>query len=71
MYARCNDNDFGPVVKNCRGDFDFTILFENTILSMSPSLLVLLAAMGRIYCLHNRSPLVLARTFQVFKLVGW
>ncbi|EHK21751.1 uncharacterized protein TRIVIDRAFT_59905 [Trichoderma virens Gv29-8] len=36
------DNAFGPRVHGCREDFDFTLLFEQSILSILPSLLVFL-----------------------------
>lgn len=67
---RCNDHDIGPVVKNCRRSFDFTFLFENTILSIGPSLLVFFAALGKICHLHYRPRVILARKFQILKLVG-
>jgi hypothetical protein len=66
----CNDNDFGPAVHGCRDDFDFTLLFENTILSIAPSLLVLLFAIGRLYYLRRKPKLLWARQFQLSKLVG-
>jgi ATP-binding cassette, subfamily C (CFTR/MRP), member 1 len=37
----CNDGDFGPVVHDCRNDFDFTLVFEDTVLSIAPSILAL------------------------------
>lgn len=33
------DLSFGPIVKGCRGGFDFTLLFEEAILTLLPSLL--------------------------------
>jgi ATP-binding cassette subfamily C (CFTR/MRP) protein 1 len=36
------DNRFGPAVQNCHADFDFTYLFEQSILSLIPSTLLLL-----------------------------
>ncbi|KAF4624072.1 hypothetical protein G7Y89_g14101 [Cudoniella acicularis] len=42
----CDDGSFGPTVVGCRGDFDFTLLFEQSFLSIAPSsLFVLLCAM--------------------------
>lgn len=39
----CVDNTFGPVVSGgCRGGFDFTLLFEEGILSIPLSILLLL-----------------------------
>lgn len=37
-----SDDSFGPIVKGCRSDFDFTLLFEQTILSIGPAVLLLL-----------------------------
>ena len=65
----CNDNDFGPVVHNCRNEFDFTLLFENTILSIIPSLLAVLFATGRVFYLRRKPKLLYARRFQLLKLV--
>ncbi|KAH6718942.1 putative ATP-binding cassette transporter [Leptodontidium sp. MPI-SDFR-AT-0119] len=44
-------NSFGPTVPN---EFDFTILFENTILSILPSALLLLVLPFRIFTLHGK-----------------
>jgi len=43
--ASCNlsyDNKFGPVVDGCRSTFDFSLLFEQSILSIGPAALLLL-----------------------------
>ncbi|KAF4511346.1 hypothetical protein G6O67_003152 [Ophiocordyceps sinensis] len=66
----CNDDSFGPVAKGCYRDFDFTILFENTILSILPSLMVILAASTRIWHLHRQQRLVAAGKLQVVKLLA-
>lgn len=34
------DDSFGPYASHCRGGFDFTLLFEETILSILPAVLV-------------------------------
>jgi hypothetical protein len=40
----CNDNSFGPVViPGCRGGFDFTLLFEQSYLSIVPSAVLTIA----------------------------
>ncbi|PVH72950.1 putative ATP-binding cassette transporter [Cadophora sp. DSE1049] len=44
-------NSFGPTVPN---EFDFTIFFENTILSILPSTLLLLVLPFRIYALYGK-----------------
>lgn len=42
--ARVNEDVFGPVVHGCQDDFDFTLLFEETILFLLPALCMLLLA---------------------------
>ncbi|KFY97582.1 hypothetical protein V500_01998 [Pseudogymnoascus sp. VKM F-4518 (FW-2643)] len=46
------DNTFGPVVKGCRDDFDFTLLFEQGIMTMVPAAFLLLLMLPRIYQLN-------------------
>ncbi|KAH8805474.1 putative ABC multidrug transporter [Xylogone sp. PMI_703] len=42
------ENHFGPQVRGCLGDFDFTLLFEETVLSISLAGLALFLLPGRI-----------------------
>jgi hypothetical protein len=49
------DNYFGPQVKGCPGIFDFTLLFEQTILSIVPSSMLLLAFPLRLALLNRRN----------------
>jgi hypothetical protein len=49
------DDTFGPVVSHCRGGFDFTLLFEQAILSILPSVLVLAASVYRLLGLRRQS----------------
>ena len=42
MSVCSSDDVFGPVVDGCRGGFDFTLLFEQSILSIGPSAIFLL-----------------------------
>lgn len=47
--ARVDEDVFGPVVQGCLDNFDFTLLFEETILFVLPaSCLILLALAWRI-----------------------
>ncbi|KAF3402447.1 Metal resistance protein YCF1 [Talaromyces pinophilus] len=39
----CGENEFGPTVTHCRGGFDFTLLFEESLLAIASSVLLLLA----------------------------
>lgn len=58
------DNTFGPDASYCRSNFDFTLYFEETILTIAPLGLLLLIAPFRIWYLLrkekkvNDSPLV-------------
>ena len=61
---RCSpaaDRTFGPLVNGCRADFDFTFLFQESILSITPSSIFLLAAFIRIKYLCK----------QAVKAEGW
>jgi hypothetical protein len=54
--AVCSDNSWGPVVEGqCRGGFDFTLLFEESLLSIGPSTVLLLAIPLRILQLYRRN----------------
>ncbi|PYH86149.1 P-loop containing nucleoside triphosphate hydrolase protein [Aspergillus uvarum CBS 121591] len=52
------DDLWGPTVHPCRRAFDFTLLFEQSVLSILPSSLFLLLALGRGYQLWQRHYLV-------------
>jgi len=47
------DDVFGPVVSGCRQDFDFTLLFEQSILTLVPAALLLLVAPLRLLQLYK------------------
>lgn len=49
------DDTFGPYAKSCRGGFDFTLLFEETILSILPLGLLLIVVPFRISYLFRRT----------------
>jgi len=48
------DNTFGPAVDSCRRNFDFTLLFEEVILLITPSVVFLFLALLRIVVLSRR-----------------
>lgn len=50
------DDKFGPPVSGCRHDFDFTLLFEQSILSLAPIALLMLLSVPRLIQLRRRSP---------------
>ncbi|RFU74819.1 abc multidrug transporter [Trichoderma arundinaceum] len=49
-----NDDAFGPAVSGCRGNFDFTVTFEKTILSILPSTCFVILAALRIVSLWRQ-----------------
>ncbi|KAH8702423.1 multidrug resistance-associated protein [Talaromyces proteolyticus] len=63
----CDDGWFGPVVgtTGCRGGFDFTVLFEASILTIVPAVCFLLVAPIRIFQLSRQSPKVQSSTIRV------
>lgn len=48
-----SDGSFGPAVSGCRGDFDFTILFENVVLSIIPSVITIALSLAKLWSLRN------------------
>lgn len=72
MESACqNDSSFGPAVTGCRGDFDFTIFFEATILSTLPSALFILLAPWRFWQLKDRSCVVTGKALWYSKAVSY
>ena len=73
--ARClinasYDNLFGPTVRNCQSDFDFTLLFEQSILFIVPSALLLLSLPFRIWQLWSQKLKVHYRGITLIKQVN-
>jgi ATP-binding cassette, subfamily C (CFTR/MRP), member 1 len=65
------DDSFGPYAGDCRGGFDFTLLFEETILTLLPLGLFLLVSPWRLWFLLRRPKKVTARhTLAVLKIVS-
>jgi hypothetical protein len=65
------DNTFGPWAgEHCRGGFDFTLLFEEAILSLTPLALVLCVAPFRIFYLWRKQTKVSRSLLLPAKLVG-
>ncbi|THX15452.1 hypothetical protein D6D13_02021 [Aureobasidium pullulans] len=63
----CGEQHFGPA--SCDGSFDFTLLFEQTILSIVPSSIFLCCFPISLYKLYKLAPKFEASTFRAFKLV--
>ncbi|RFU32078.1 hypothetical protein B7463_g4239, partial [Scytalidium lignicola] len=74
--ATCSiqDNSFGPVIDGCRANFDFTLLFEQSIFSIGPAALLLLFAPPRFAKLlrstKKTSRFSLAKTITCLLLLG-
>ncbi|KAJ5218037.1 uncharacterized protein N7498_000136 [Penicillium cinerascens] len=66
----CNDDQFGPIVAaaDCRGGFDFTVVFESGILSLVPGACFLLLASCHLPHLLRQSRKVLSSIFRVVTL---
>ncbi|KAJ5308895.1 hypothetical protein N7508_004274 [Penicillium antarcticum] len=65
----CDDGQFGPIVdRDCRGGFDFTVLFESGMLSVLPAALFLLLASLRLAHLFRQRRKVLSSAFRVVTL---
>ncbi|THC88453.1 hypothetical protein EYZ11_012101 [Aspergillus tanneri] len=68
--ARVDEDVFGPVVEGCLDDFDFTLLFEETILFVLPaSCLLLLALAWRAPKLIRANVVVRSSLLGFFKLI--
>lgn len=63
------DDQFGPAVKGTRSSFDFTLLFENTFLSIVPSTIFLFAALLRARSLYGSSKKVASSWTRLQKIV--
>ena len=63
------DNTFGPYAKQCRGGFDFTLFFEETILSILPLVIILLITPARIWYMIRRTNKVTGSQLFVLKSV--
>jgi ATP-binding cassette, subfamily C (CFTR/MRP), member 1 len=63
------DRAFGPQVHGCRADFDFTLLFEESFLSIAPSSLFLAVVPFRLWHLYQQTIKADGKRLQVTKLV--
>ena len=62
------DNAFGPLVSSaCR--FDFTLLFEESVMRTGPATIFVLLAIPRFYALLNRTRCLAKDAFLYTKLV--
>ncbi|KAM6480577.1 P-loop containing nucleoside triphosphate hydrolase protein [Trichoderma sp. SZMC 28011] len=74
VSACANDDAFGPAVEGCRGNFDFTVAFEEVILSILPSACFAILAALRLVSLSRQSHTtanILLRNVKVVLLSGF
>lgn len=64
------DDRFGPSVQGCRSNFDFTLFFEQTILTVVPLLCLMLLGLGRVGMLARQKELVFGRMLKALKQVS-
>ncbi|KAK6956896.1 hypothetical protein Daesc_002178 [Daldinia eschscholtzii] len=67
--ANANDQSLGPSVLGCRGDFDFTVKFEQLFFVLTPSVIFILLSLWRVYLLAQRPTIVDAPLLRLVKLV--
>jgi len=71
MSCALVDNTFGPWAgEHCRGGFDFTFLFEEAILSLTPLVLLLCYVPFRIFYLWRKQTMVSKSFLLPVKLVS-
>jgi ATP-binding cassette subfamily C (CFTR/MRP) protein 1 len=64
------DAKFGPTIKGARGNFDFTLLFEDAFLAAVPSAALLLAIPFRTLWLYNSPKKVAPSSGRVNKVIS-
>ncbi|PNP83731.1 hypothetical protein FNYG_02948 [Fusarium nygamai] len=70
VSACLNDGSLGPAVRGCRGNFDFTVAFEDFVFVIAPAAVFVCLGFFRILTLcRRRPPLVSASAAQWSKLV--
>ena len=64
------DNQFGPAIRGFRGNFDFTLLFEDAFLALVPSSILLMLMPFRTVWLWGSSKKVTESIARLNKIVG-
>lgn len=64
------ESTFGPVVLECRRDFDFTLLFEEIFFVLLPSCLFLIVTATRFFVICNEPFQVRRSALYTLKLVS-
>lgn len=75
MAEKClntSNTNFGPVIheRDCRPDFDFTLLFEQSILAIGPTAILLALTGPRVAHLWKNSRKTLPSSIRYMKIVG-
>ncbi|KAG7145577.1 ABC transporter FUM19 like protein [Verticillium longisporum] len=71
MVTSClNDDTFGPIVRGCRDDFDFTLRFQRIILAIVPATFFLALSISRAIWLSQQPRIVSGVAFQYAKLTA-
>ncbi|KLO86349.1 multidrug resistance protein [Fusarium fujikuroi] len=69
VSACLNDDSLGPAVRGCRGNFDFTVAFEDVVFVIAPATAFICLGLLRILALcRRRRPIVGASAVQWTKL---
>ena len=71
MNFGCGDDDsFGPAVRGCRGDFDFTVRFEQLVLAIIPPAVFVALVVPRVVSLLGKPLLVKGTALLASKVVA-
>lgn len=70
-FSGCADDEsFGPAVRGCRDDFDFTIKFEKIFFALIPAPVFIALALCRIVYLAHKPVIVGGALLRTAKLVS-
>ena len=70
MCQSSAEDAFGPSVEGCFGGFDFTLLFEESILTIAPLAIFLLVLPFRLMYLYKRKKVARGGLLYITKLVS-
>ncbi|KAK2776790.1 ABC multidrug transporter [Colletotrichum kahawae] len=70
MCSPAADDSFGPVIRDCRDGFDFTLTFEQCLFTILPASLLLLAAPFRLFQLGKLPRTVSGYALRLCKLAA-
>lgn len=65
-----NDNSFGPTIRGCRSDFDFTVVFEQIMFMIVPSTILIIFGIARVMNLLGRKNIVSGEAMKIVKQVS-